>query len=68
MVANFGSASPKVVAQTAPDRKFKFKDAFPHPGVDLVMGQRGSGKTAMAFWMMEQILILSDGAMGSSRG
>ena len=66
MVANFGSASPKVVAQTAPDRKFKFKDAFPYPGVYLVMGQRGSGKTAMAFWMMEQIHILSGGTMGGA--
>jgi hypothetical protein len=66
MVANFGSASPKVVAQTAPDRKFKFKDAFPYPGVYLVMGQRGSGKTAMGFWMMEQIHSLSGGAMGGA--
>ena len=66
MVANFGSASPKVVAQTAPDRKFKFKDAFPYPGVDLLMGKRGSGKTAMAFWMMEEIYNLTNGAMGGA--
>ena len=66
MVANFGSASPKVVAQTAPDRKFTFKQAFPHPGVDLVMGRRGSGKTAMGFWMMEEIHNLTNGAIGGA--
>ena len=66
MVANFGSASPKVVAQTAPDKKFSFKQAFPHPGVDLVLGQRGSGKTAFGFWLMEQIYNQTNGAIGGA--
>ena len=44
----------KSVAEQAPDTKFKFRDAFPFPGVAVVMGRRGSGKTGLAFWVMEE--------------
>jgi len=47
--------SPKKVAEVAPDTKFRFRDAFPSPGVDVIMGARGSGKTSMAMWVMEEL-------------
>ena len=46
--------SPTQVARTAPNRPFSWKDGFPFPGVVVVMGDRGSGKTALAHWVMEQ--------------
>ena len=49
------SMSPKQVAETLPDVKMRFKDAFPYPGVVVMMGQRGSGKTATAMWVMEEL-------------
>ena len=50
-----GNMNPKKVAATAPDVKnVRFRDAFPHPGVIVVMGKRGSGKTALAMWVMEE--------------
>jgi len=52
---DLGAMTPKKVAEQAPDVKFRFRDAFPHPGVIVVMGKRGSGKTAMALWAMEEL-------------
>jgi hypothetical protein len=49
-----GLMTAKSVAEQAPDTKFKFRDAFPFPGVAVVMGRRGSGKTGLAFWVMEE--------------
>lgn len=66
MVANFGLSTPKQVAQSAPDKKVKFSEAFPTPGVVMLMGQRGSGKTASAFWAMEEIYKHTNGAMGGA--
>ena len=40
-----GLMTAKSVAEQAPDTKFKFRDAFPSPGVVVDMGKRGSGKT-----------------------
>ena len=49
-----GLMTAKSVAEQAPDTKFKFRDAFPSPGVVVVMGKRGSGKTGLAMWVMEE--------------
>jgi len=49
-----GIMTAKKVAEQMPDSKFKFRDAFPFPGVLVVMGRRGSGKTALAMWVMEE--------------
>jgi len=46
--------TPATVARDAPDSSFTWKQAFPFPGVVVVMGDRGSGKTATAYWIMEQ--------------
>jgi len=51
---DLGSMNPKKVAASLPDTKFKFRDAFPSPGVVVVMGKRGSGKTGLAMWVMEE--------------
>ena len=52
---DLGSMNPKKVAENAPDSKFRFRDAFPFPGVIVAMGKRGSGKTALAMWVMEEL-------------
>jgi len=49
-----GAMTAKKVAEVMPDTKFRFRDAFPFPGVIVVMGRRGSGKTALAMWVMEE--------------
>jgi hypothetical protein len=49
-----GTMTAKKVAELTPDTKFRFRDAFPFPGVIVVMGRRGSGKTALAMWVMEE--------------
>ena len=51
---DLGAMTPKKVAEQAPDVKFRFRNAFPFPGVIVVMGKRGSGKTALAMWVMEE--------------
>ena len=51
---DLGAMNPKKVAELAPDVKFRFRDAVPFPGVIVVMGKRGSGKTALAMWVMEE--------------
>jgi len=51
---DLATLTPAKVAQTAEDRPFSWKDAFPWPGVVVMMGDRGSGKTATAHWIMEQ--------------
>jgi hypothetical protein len=47
--------SPRKVAEVAPDKKFRFREAFPSPGVIVVMGERGSGKTSLGMWVMEEL-------------
>ena len=54
MTATSNVFSPKSVAENQADTKMSFKDSFPFPGVIVVMGKRGSGKTATAMWVMEQ--------------
>ena len=51
---DLASMAPKKVAEVAPDTKFRFRDTFPLPGVGVLMGGRGSGKTGFAMWAMEE--------------
>jgi energy-coupling factor transporter ATP-binding protein EcfA2 len=66
MVHSFGLSNPQQVAATAPDKKFRFKDAFPLPGVILMMGKRGSGKSSTAMWAMEEIYKHTGGRIGGA--
>jgi hypothetical protein len=66
MVNSFQLSNPKLVASTALDKKFRFKDAFPFPGVALMMGKRGSGKSSTAMWAMEEWHNLSGGEIGGA--
>lgn len=50
----FSYPTPAQVAREALDQPFKWRDAFPFPGVVVVMGDRGMGKTATAYWAMDQ--------------
>lgn len=59
-----GLQSPAQVAITAPETQFSFKDAFPFPGVIVIMGHRGRGKTATAYWVMDQWHKVSKGKLG----
>jgi len=58
--------APGKAALSAPEVSFSFADAFPMPGVILEMGERGSGKTATAFWVMEQYYRRSGGKIGGA--
>jgi hypothetical protein len=66
MVNSLQLSNPKLVASTAPDKKFRFKDAFPFPGVAVMMGRRGSGKSSTAMWAMEEWHDLSNGQIGGA--
>jgi hypothetical protein len=46
--------TPATVARDAPDVSLSFTDAFPFPGVILVLGFQGEGKTSLAYWLMEE--------------
>ena len=46
--------SPAQVAKTAKDITWSFPDAIPNPGVILVLGAQGEGKTSLAFWAMAE--------------
>lgn len=48
------SLTPAAAARSIPDSELSFTEAFPFPGVILVMGERGSGKTGLTFWLMDQ--------------
>jgi hypothetical protein len=52
---DMASMAPKKVAEVAPDIKFRFRDTFPFPGVVVIMGGRGGGKTAFGMWAMEEL-------------
>jgi len=58
--------TPFTVARDAPDTDFKFNDAFPTQGVVVVMGDRGQGKTAMAYWVMHERHQRSKGKIGGT--
>ena len=53
--------TPASVAHSIPDTDMTFPQAFPMPGVVLLMGQRGQGKTATAYWAVDRWHGLSKG-------
>lgn len=54
------------VARDTPDSIFSFKEAFPYPGVIVMLGDRGMGKTATAYWVMDQWVRRSKGKVGAA--
>lgn len=58
--------TPLSVARNAPDTDFSFNDAFPQNGVVVVMGDRGQGKTAMAYYVMHERHKRSNGKIGGA--
>lgn len=53
--------TPDTVARDVPDTRFKFQDAFPFPGVVVVLGFQGEGKSSLAYWLMDEYHTLSQG-------
>lgn len=46
--------TPVTVARDAPDVPLSFTEAFPFPGVILILGFQGEGKTSLAYWLMDE--------------
>lgn len=46
--------TPASVARDAVDQHLSFTDAFPLPGVLVILGFQGEGKTSLAYWLMDE--------------
>lgn len=62
----FSIPTPAQVAANTPDSKLTLWEAFPLPGVVLMMGQRGEGKTATAYWVMDKWHSKTNGAISGA--
>ena len=58
--------TPLSVARDSPDVDFRFNDAFPAHGVVVLMGDRGQGKTALAYYVMHERHKRSNGRIGGA--
>ena len=62
-----GLMTPQSVALTVPDTpKYKLWDAIPEDGVIAIFGAQGTGKTAFAMSIMEQVHERSKGERGGA--
>jgi len=66
MSGRTNTLTPTRVAAVTPDSRYDFKQAFPYPGVVVIMGQRGQGKTATSYWVMDRWHTLTQGAVNGA--